>query len=108
MYRLLDRFEDARNYMLGALTAYVREHGNVVSLSGKEHKRLAECERYYASRYHYKELKYDPLNGCMLTYEYNPAQEDSEEPDGGWLTFKDEIGNFSCDELYDIIKDIKE
>ena len=101
-------FEDARNIILGGLVTYVKSHNNKVMLDHTERARVSASDRYYTSRYKYVSLEYMPENGVILTYLFNPAQEDTDEPNGGWEECKDEIGYFSCDELFNMIEDIIE
>lgn len=106
---LFSDFEFARDNILDSIICYVREHNNLVKCSQHIYSKVSDSDRYYTERYKFIKLEFSAGNGVTCTYAYNPAQEDDPgDENGGWETFKEGIDMFSCDELYNIICDIKE
>ena len=106
---LMRLFEKARDQIINYITAYVIMHGNRVRCNGTERSMASANDRYYLSREKFLELRYNEDEGLIVSYAYNPAQEDDPgDENGGWEICSDSVDMFSADELYDIIKDIME
>lgn len=96
---LLEQFYKARGLYLTALKAYVLLKGGVVDCD------QTERDRYYLKRVKYKTLTSEG-NELKVKYLVNQAQEDTDEPGGGWEECEDPIEYFSMDELFHITEDI--
>ena len=106
---LIQVFSDARDSILDGIRKYVKKHRGKVELDGVSYTRVSESDCFYLSRYRYLSLETCDDGRTVLTYDYNPAQEDDpSSPAGGWEIYEEDISMFSCDELYNIICNIKE
>ena len=102
-------FEKARDQIINDITAYVIMHGNCVKCDETERSMVSANDRYYLSREKFLELRYNEDEGLLVSYAYNPAQEDDPgDENGGWEICSDSVDMFSADELYNMIEDIIE
>ena len=104
-YELLEQFYHARGLYLTALKAYVLLRGGVVECDQSEREYPSYSEDYYLKRVKYESLISDG-DELKVKYLVNQAQEDTDEPDGGWEEYEDPVEYFSMDELFHITEDI--